>query len=315
MSVLTTHHTTATTVPRQLVHKAAQSEVLLTGWESVGENTFRITAQWPRTHSFYDTADARHDPLLIAETVRQAVPLLSHLGYQVPIGHRQIWDHLTWTVNPDALLTEATPAEIEMRIECSDVVRRGTRLAALSMSVDIVRDGIPLGTASTRFANQAPAVYTRLRGVYGDLTYAQSRAVAPPPPVTPQQVGRDRFRDVVLSPGTGPHRFQLRADLNHPALFDHPVDHAPGMLMLEAARQAAHAVAHPEFAVITGMGSVFSRYVEFDAPCWIEAEVLPSQLPTHVSSRVTAVQHGRTVFSTTVTALRGPSAAAALQHF
>lgn len=202
-----------------------------------------------------------------------------------------------------------------MRIHCSDIVRRGTRLAALTMNIDITRDGTPLSTATTRFANQAPSVYTRLRGPYADLATAHSRTIALAPPLPPHRVGRDRFRDVVLSPSDRPDIFQLRVDLNHPALFDHPVDHAPGMLMLEAARQAAHAVAHPDFAVITGMDTHFSRYVEFDAPCWIEAEPLPAQLPQHVSSRITAVQSGETVFTATVTALRGPDAATALQRF
>ncbi|MFF8732844.1 AfsA-related hotdog domain-containing protein [Streptomyces sp. NPDC015171] len=35
-------------------------------------------------------------------------------------------------------------------------------------------------------------------------------------------------------------RWQLRIEQDHPVLFGHPVDHAPGMLLLEALRQAAH---------------------------------------------------------------------------
>lgn len=84
MTVLTALHpaTTTAVIPREYVHKAAQSEVLLTGWEPQSAEDFTIRAQWPRAHSFYDVINGRHDPLLIAETVRQAVPLLSHLGYR-----------------------------------------------------------------------------------------------------------------------------------------------------------------------------------------------------------------------------------------
>ncbi|MFF4588403.1 ScbA/BarX family gamma-butyrolactone biosynthesis protein [Streptomyces sp. NPDC001388] len=307
MTVLAAHHPVLTsTVPRQYVHKAAQSEVLLTGFQAEADDAFTVTAQWPRAHSFYDSANSLHDPLLLAETIRQAVPLLSHLGYDAPFDHRQIWDHLTWTADPAALVCTATPAEITAKITCTDVVRRGRRLAALTMKVDVIRDGAVLATAHTHFTNQAPAVYQRLRGPYGDLDHAASRAIPLPPPLTPQRVGRDRSRDVVLASTDTEHRYQLRTDLSHPALFDHRVDHAPGMLLLEATRQAAQALAHPHFAVITGMDSTFHRYVEFDAPCWIEAEILPSQLPTHVSSRVTLTQHDVEVFSATVTALRGP---------
>ncbi|MEU1806367.1 ScbA/BarX family gamma-butyrolactone biosynthesis protein [Streptomyces sp. NPDC019937] len=247
--------------------------------------------------------------------MRRAVPLVSHLGYDVPFGHRQIWDRLTWALEPAQLASAGVPAELEMRVRCTDVVRRGRRLAALTMHVEISRDGRPLGVATTRFASQAPAVYDRLRGAYADVDHALSRVVAAAPPLAPHRVGRDRAHDVVLAPTGEPNRYLLRFDVGHPVLFDHRVDHAPGMLLLEAARQAAHTVAHPDFAVITAMDTAFRRYVEFDAPCLVAAEALPSQLPTHVSSRVTAVQHGEEVFSTTVTALRGPASSAVLRGF
>ncbi|MEY9847571.1 ScbA/BarX family gamma-butyrolactone biosynthesis protein [Streptacidiphilus sp. MAP5-3] len=306
MTVLAAHHPVFTsTVPRQYVHKAAQSEVLLTGCEVHGDDNFTVAAQWPRTHSFYDSADGRHDPLLLVETVRQAIPLLSHLGYDAPFGHRQIWDHLTWTASPAALVCEPTPAEIVARITCSEVVRRGSRLAALTMDVDMTRDGVHLGTANTHFTNQSPAIYQRLRGEYADIEHAVRGALTPASPIAPPVAGRDRRRDVVLAPTDTPNRYQLRVDLAHPALFDHRTDHAPGMLLLEAARQAAYAVAYPEIPVITGMHSTFQRYVELDAPCWVEVEILPAQLPTHVSSRVSITQHGQEAFTATVTALRG----------
>lgn len=295
-------------IPRRYVHKAAQHEVLLTGLEILDEDRFAVSAQWSRSHSFYDASHGRHDPLLVAETVRQAVPLLSHLGYDAPLGHRQIWDHLTWTVDPAALVCGNAPAEIGMRIRCSDIVRRGTRLGALSMDVELTCDDRPLGSASTRFANQAPEVYARLRGPYADLGYALSRAPKPGASVKPVYVGRDRARDVVLTATDRPDRFELRIDLGHPVLFDHPVDHTPGMLLLEAARQAAHAAAYPWSPLITGMDIQFNQYVEYDAPCWIDVEILPSQLPNHISSRVTAVQNSVAVFCATVTALRGPLA-------
>ncbi|MER6914848.1 ScbA/BarX family gamma-butyrolactone biosynthesis protein [Streptomyces sp. NPDC000594] len=307
MTLLATQFADLTTViPRHYVHKAAQSEVLLTSFEAITDDEFVLTAQWPRTHSFYDVVRGSHDPLLVAETVRQVVPLLSHLGYGAPFGHRQIWEHLAWNVEPDALSGAATPAELGLYVRCFDIVRRASRLAALTMDVGITRNGVVLGSAVTRFANQAPAVYSRLRGAYADLDHALSRCPEPTAPLDARLVGRDRERDVVLSDGGAPGRYLLRVDLDHPVLFDHPVDHAPGMLLLEAARQAAHAAAQPEFAVITGMDTRFLRYVEFDAPCRIEAEPLGDVPGDRSATRVTAVQHDHEVFTATVTARRGP---------
>ncbi|MBW5485986.1 ScbA/BarX family gamma-butyrolactone biosynthesis protein [Streptomyces bambusae] len=306
MSVGTTAAATAltTTVAREYVHKAAHSEVLLTGWRRVDQDRFVVTAQWPRDHSFYSTVAGRHDPLLVAESVRQAIPLLSHVGYDVPFGHRQIWDRFVYAVEPAALTVGDTPTDIELHISCTDITRRGRRLAGLTMEVGIVRDGELLGGAEASFTNQPPAVYERLRGRYADLDEARAHALPTPPPMTPQLAGRDRSRDVVLAAGNRLSHTQLRADLTHPVLFDHPVDHAPGMLLLEAARQAAHAAAFPRTALISGVAAEFFRYAELDAPCWIETQVVPHVWDPEgrLQVKVTARQGEHVVFSATTTA-------------
>ncbi|MEU6393038.1 ScbA/BarX family gamma-butyrolactone biosynthesis protein [Streptomyces sp. NPDC046939] len=305
-----TFHTVPTSGPtavsRQLVHKSAASEVLLTGYERRGADAFTVTAQWPRTHSFYDVVAGRHDPLLVAETVRQCIPLLSHLGYGAPGDHSQIWENLTWSVQQEALLAASVPAEIRLEIQCQDVVRRGNRLAALSMSVTLWRDRTLLGSATTRFTNHSPSVIARLRGPYSTVLSSDLPA-AGPEPLAAERVGRDRPRDVVLSSGGAEGVFRLRVDGRHPVLFDHATDHVPGMLLVEAARQATQTIAFPDMAMITAMASEFHRYVEFDRPCLIEADLLLGQVPTHVSTRVTAVQDGEPAFTALVTAQRGPA--------
>lgn len=94
---------------------------------------------------------------------------------------------------------------------------------------------------------------------------------------------------------------RLRADTAHPVLFDHPVDHAPGMLLLEAARQAAQAVAAPEAALPVSMDAVFFRYAELDAPCRIEADPGEPDSQGRRRTRITAHQDDRVVFCATMT--------------
>lgn len=172
-------------LPREYVHKSAHSEVLLTGWRAVAPDEFVVTAQWPRTHSFYTPDEGHHDPLLLAETVRQAIPLLSHVAYDVPFGHRQIWDTFRYATDPDALAVGSTPADISLHIRCSGISRRGRRLAALTMHVTATRDGAFLGTAEAGFTNQPEAVYQRLRGRNADLAEVAARTIPLPPPLTP----------------------------------------------------------------------------------------------------------------------------------
>ncbi|MFI8961062.1 ScbA/BarX family gamma-butyrolactone biosynthesis protein [Streptomyces sp. NPDC053493] len=299
------HDLLATSVPRQFVHKTVESEVLLTGWFPVAPDRFRVTARWPVGHAFYAQVNGHHDPLLIAESVRQTVPLLSHVAYDVPFGHRQTWSTFRYEIDPAALaVTGAAPAEVDMDIVCSDVVRRAGRLSSVRMAVDMRVDGRHLGRVETAFANLAPSVYPRLRGPYADIDEAVRRSLPLAPPMAPGRVARARFADVVVSPTNTALRMQLRVDHSHPVLFDHPVDHAPGMLLLEAARQATHAAAGPRPVIATAMDVAFTQYVEFDAPCWIHAEVAAAD-----SIRVRAEQNGADAFTALVTTTPVPQAA------
>lgn len=59
-----------------------------------------------------------------------------------------------------------------------------------------------------------------------------------------------------------PHTFaaQIHVDREHPFFFDHPVDHVPGMLLIEAARQFGIAVAHRFYDVPRSHGFILSGF-------------------------------------------------------
>ncbi|CAM5683832.1 hypothetical protein SAVIM338S_07418 [Streptomyces avidinii] len=295
------HPDTGTTVPRRYVHRAALAEVFLTGIAPAGAGSYLVTAQWPRGHSLYGSRGGLLDPMLACETVRQTVPLLSHTVFDVPFGHMQSWDHISFGLDPDVMTAGSTPPEIEMRVRCHDTVLRGTRLIATSLDIMLFRDGDLLGAAGARFSCHTPAIYKRLRTGRADADpHLLMKDMPQLPPVAPPAVGRDRAEDVVLSPTERSDAWLLRVDPSHPILFDHPVDHAPGMLLLEAARQAAQA-ASPGNAVVLGLDSDFIRYVELDAPCLIEARALPADVRGRVRVQVTGTQNGAAAFTASVT--------------
>lgn len=163
-----------------------------------------------------------------------------------------------------------------------------------------------MATGGARFTCTSPAVYRRLRD--GRLstpapTAPSTTAATAATPLPPATVGRTSGFDVVLASSETPQRWQLRVDTSHPILFDHPDDHIPGMVLLEAARQAAVAMSPPGRTLIpASMDSTFHRYVEFDSPCWIEAEQLADG-PDHPAGSIRLVGHqdGETVFSCMLT--------------
>ncbi|MFI9246161.1 ScbA/BarX family gamma-butyrolactone biosynthesis protein [Streptomyces sp. NPDC053086] len=288
--------TLTTTVPKEYVHRAAVTEVFLTGWRQTDADACTVTAQWPRAHAFYGPAHGFHDPLLFSETLRQTVPLLSHAVYGAPMDHKQIWRDLRVTLDPAALRAGTAPAELELGIRCAEVEQRAGVLRGMRLEVTATRDGQRLATASTTFSSHGRALYRRLRGNYADAEAAMADAIEPPLPLRPELVGRDRRHDVVLSPRGGDGRWQLRVDTLHPIIFDHPNDHAPGMLLLEAARQAVQHHLGPAPVLATGLDAAFHRYTELDAPAWVAAESLADG-----RVRVTVEQHDALAFECAVT--------------
>ncbi|WP_256642108.1 ScbA/BarX family gamma-butyrolactone biosynthesis protein [Streptomyces murinus] len=298
-------------VPRSHVHKHNADEAMLTAWRQTGPDTFLIRALWPGSHSFYSTGTDGTDPLLFGETVRQCLPMLSHAAYEVPLGHHLLWETYDYSLTNGRPADHTRsgphtmPREITLYVRCTDVTRRGARAAAATVHIRALHGDSLIGTATTRFTVQSPAVYRRLRAEYADTAHALERRLLPPAPLPAREAGRGRTHDVVLAPTTVPGRHQLRVDTGHPVLFDHPVDHVPGILLLDAARQAAHAASAARPCHAIGMTTRFFRYVEFDAPCWVETAADPAA-PTRL--RVTARQYGRECFTASVALTTVPRA-------
>jgi 2-oxo-3-(phosphooxy)propyl 3-oxoalkanoate synthase len=314
-------------VPRELVHKAAHTEVLLTGWRQRGEREFEVGAQWPRDHGFWRTdEDGVQDPMLLVETTRQVLPLIAHMGFGVPVGHQLIWDHYHCAFSVPFLPVAGSPAEVLLRLSASRSPEHGARLREIALTMTVRCADRTLATVSTVYSAHSPRVYGRLRGPgTPEPPEAMAAAVLPPPPLAPPLVGRESEREVVLAAeedaGTGDgggdggrrrdveggsteggsgsggegagaagaagaandptsagswSRRQLRVLTSSPWLFDHPVDHVPGMLLMEAARQAVHLAAGPVRPRLTRLDAGFHRYVDLDVPSWVETSPGPT---------------------------------------
>ncbi|MFG2733396.1 ScbA/BarX family gamma-butyrolactone biosynthesis protein [Streptomyces harbinensis] len=256
------------TVPRTLVHRASVAEVLVTGLRDGGQDTFVVGAQWPRGHSYYRAADGRrHDPMLLGECIRQAVLLISHEGMRISLGHHFFSHTTSYEVDPDGARLADRPADIVLTARLAGIKRRGTAVGGFEAAVDCHREGRLIGHGTMTMTCVPKATYRRLRGGRADARAPRPTAA----PVPPGTVGRREESDVVIA-GTGVEGvWSLRVDPDHPVLFDHPVDHVPGMVVMEAARQAALAALGRPDGLATGCAITFERFVEFGVACLVTA--------------------------------------------
>ncbi|MFJ7208407.1 ScbA/BarX family gamma-butyrolactone biosynthesis protein [Streptomyces sp. NPDC098789] len=283
-----------TTVPREYVHRSSLAEVFLTGCDLIGADTFSLTGQWPRAHTFFTSPDGTsHDPVQAGETIRQVGLYLCHAVYGVPLGHNVLLWSLDFASDPDQLRIGRGPSDLVMVATCTDFGWQGSRFSGF-LQVDIHRSGRLAATGTARFTCVAPSTYRRLRGDRARTGLA--RPLERRTPIPAAAAGRLLPFDVVLSPTEEEGRWLLSPDLDHPILFEHSNDHHPGMVLVEAARQAACGLRPLDEFVPSAVSTEFGHYAELDTPCWIEAT---SRTPSIID--VTGHQEGRTIFRSTVT--------------
>ncbi|MDX3455658.1 ScbA/BarX family gamma-butyrolactone biosynthesis protein [Streptomyces sp. ME02-8801-2C] len=280
------------TVPRQLVHRASVQEVFLTDGVHVGADRYLVGAQLPRHHALYrPDVSGRCDFMLLAETVRQAGIFVIHRYRNVPLNHHFVFRSLALRIDdPAALRVGATPLGAVLDVSVTQTRAPDARRFDARLDVTIEVDGRPCAYASVAVLVVDARRYGMLRRRAGrDTAPADtsspsaeisqtaspatriSRTASQPALTAPVIAGRPRA-DVLLraSADGDPSTWLLHLDPGHPGYFEHPSDHVPGMVLLEAFRQAGHLAAGRD-TVLTSLNSEFESFAELCQPVTIKA--------------------------------------------
>ncbi|MFH9664919.1 ScbA/BarX family gamma-butyrolactone biosynthesis protein [Streptomyces globisporus] len=283
------------TVPRELVHRLRADDVLLTGWERVDDDRFRVSVRWPDRHDHFTPRRRQYPPQLVGETMRQATMLLAHTEYGVPLEDQFLIRDLDYRLRPDRLGVGEGPARIDAEIVCSAVRRRRGRLVAMHCRMTACRGQEVVAVAAGNVSITTAAVYRRLRH-----TRPPAELAAFAVPVAPERVGRTDPRHVVLAPTPQAERWQLRADPLNATLTGRARDHYSGLILMEAVYQAVLAGPGRRDFCPASFSIDFLRYADFAPPCWIEAHTVPAATPGSTTVVVTGRQEGLTVFEASV---------------
>ncbi len=278
-------------VHRKLVHKHALDAAFVTGWECLPDRVL-IAAVLPRAHSLYcefPVEDRLPDIALITEVCRQACFVVAHTKFDVPVSGNQFQFLLEELETQLADIENLPPGRpIELLVECTieETRRRGAALTALVWKFRVTDRSGDVHVADVRMRmvwidrsdwRRMRDSMRRGRGL-PESSVQQRLALGE---VSAESVGRRNQDNValqsVVSDGSV-FRAQARADLRHPVLFDHPIDHVYAMVQLEACRQLAlyaHARTSGSAAdelELSGCSARFHSVAEFEVPLCLTDE-------------------------------------------
>lgn len=266
------------TVAREAVHRTSVAEVLLTDVRALGGDRFAAAVQWPRSHpTFPHGPDGRHHPLMVAETLRQLGVYLPSRHFTTAAGAHFVIKDLSFALDPSAEpRVDHGATDVVCRAAVADVRTTpcGRFVSGLRLDIRLLTDGVPFARAGGTARFLAPEAYeTARRAAPEPAARPRSEVLARP---SPRSVAVPAERDVMVVREGGALRLDP-ADLRHPFFFDHWSDHVPGLVLLEAARQAASLATGGVLTRPFGCRLRALRFTEFAPP-----------------ARVECVPHGRT---------------------
>lgn len=289
-------------VPRQLVHKITAGRVLLTDAIRLAEGKFLLAAMLPSDHGlWHQDTTGQTDPMLLAEALRQAGYYIQHYFYGVPDSHQFILGEISLGIE-DAAQLAAGPQwiPVNLSVTCTPTTNRTSRRLALRLDAEFSVDGHVCGRGSLLSDALVPCVYQAIRRRAAPTVLAEQAPVGVRS-LSPGEVGRRRPADVLLNDDGAADGWVLRVDQGNPEMFDHPVDHVPGMVLLEAFRQAALVATGPLAAgraTLTGLRAKFAKFCELDTPARITVRPQPGHpVADRMLVQVAARQAGAEVAS------------------
>jgi nucleoside diphosphate kinase len=280
------------TFDKATVHRAAIAEVFVTSAAAEADGTYRIGVQVPRHHGFY--ADVLHpcdvyDPMFFLESCRQAFYVLAHEFHGVPMDRGFILRGIDLEVLDAALFaTNDAPIEAVLHATIEHTFRdRERHPVGLRVKYRVLIDGKAAAECGINVCWVPWEKMLDLRRKSREALGLSGDPVACPAPerIRPELVNRRVPLNVVISglstsrldDNRCGHRATVIPDTTHPSLFDHQLDHVPGMVELEACRQTAVAGLAARGSSAPGwrldrMSARFREFAELDLP--IQCEIV-----------------------------------------
>lgn len=243
-------------------------EVFVADSAQTGDGTYAVAVQVPRAHSlWFDRSPPFHDPLAAVEAGRQATFIVAHRHLGVATGLPASLQEIEFDVEDLARFRDdGSPLEGVFHVRLRDAFESDTVVAGMRFTADLSSGGRSAMTIGGQLTFISPEDYETLRVAQRARKPLADGPPRRPRPVDPALVGRRDERNVVISDPareTAGWRASIIVDQRHPAFFDHPQDHMPGPLIVEAYHQTALVAAMREGALDAPLAAITRCRGEF----------------------------------------------------
>ncbi len=298
-------------VSRSFAHRNAVAEVFVTDTAAVGDE-FLAAVQLPRAHSlWFDRLVTYHDPLAVLEAVRQSLLVIGQRYLGVPVDAPASLQRMGLCVEDLSLFhdDERAPLEAVVRIRSDRNPADSGYFRDISFDATATVDGATAMTVHGGGIAFPRDAYDELRALQQDSR--DPGTVTRVDPLDPKLLGRRDPRNIVL--GRAGERLLLVVDQRHPSFFDHPYDHVPGPLLIEAFRQAALLAAtetnqlDAPIAAVAELRAEFTEFIELDADIDCVTDIAPGSAPGFPLVSIGLRQYGKQIAHGTVELSSYPS--------
>lgn len=279
------------TVPRQLVHKHAVEAVYVTDSAALSETEFVCAAFLPRANTPTTRSTSqrfcRYDLAMMIELGRQAVFVVTHRHMGVPANYSTLLNSIGLELIDTSVVGRmASPSRVLIKVRGISRTNARGRIVAGDFVMDVFEGERHTARMTATGSVAAPEKYKIARMVTREALVAKPWETPEALPcVAPGLVGRDRAASTLVSAltavdGSRQFRGQMFVDSDDLFFFDHPIDHVPGIVSIEAIRQAAvlavselHPQLSPEDVLVRSFSGDFSGFGEADLPLEVDVAV------------------------------------------
>ncbi|WP_104722805.1 AfsA-related hotdog domain-containing protein [Helicobacter mesocricetorum] len=254
-------------VSKRFVHKAFLSEVFLTDSHKYTDDTFLISAFLPRSHLYYNDSIRQIDVSLVLEVFRQCSIYISHSFCSIPIDFKFIFDSAHFNILNNYLDSKNVTDNYRVVIVAKIVqskIKKGILVGiVLDMSMYINSQLYATKTMDISFFQ--PKIWEKLRRSAQNVEYSINNIQ----PAPKEMVAKKLDSNIAIGNLICNDKMfcsTLMPNMQHPAFFDHPLDHIPASLIFESLRQHALFAAF-QYNVSVECLSLKEIIVEFKSFC------------------------------------------------